>query len=184
MARTPSNMVALGTKAPLFELLEPKTNKKLSLADLQSPIATVVVFMCNHCPYVIHIAKTLGAVAQRYQEKGMQFIGINANDVDHYPDDAPDKMVNFAANYNLLFPYLFDETQATAKAYQAACTPDFYVFDQDLKLVYRGQFDDARPSNEIPVTGNDLTHALDAILMGNPINPEQKPSLGCNIKWK
>lgn len=184
MALTPSNMLALGTEALDFTLLNPITDEQQSLDHLKSRIATVIVFMCNHCPYVIHIQDKLAEVAKTYQDKGVSFIGINANDAEHYPDDSPEKMKEAVKNIGYTFPYLFDDTQAIAKAYQAACTPDFFVFDGEMKLVYRGQFDDSRPGNDEPITGADLTLALDALLAGKPVSNHQKPSMGCNIKWK
>ncbi len=184
MAVTPSTMLALGTKAPEFELLDPVSDKKLSLSQLKSDTATVICFICNHCPFVIHIQDTLADVAKKYQTKGIQFIAISSNDVDNYPDDSPDKMKQRAQEVGFVFPYLYDETQEVAKAYQAACTPDFYVFDRNLACVYRGRFDESSPGKDLPVTGNDLCAALDNILNGKPVDSDQKPSVGCNIKWK
>nr|VFJ94742.1 MAG: Peroxiredoxin [Candidatus Kentron sp. H]VFJ95635.1 MAG: Peroxiredoxin [Candidatus Kentron sp. H]VFK01880.1 MAG: Peroxiredoxin [Candidatus Kentron sp. H] len=180
---TPSTMLELGTTAPDFSL--PDTNgKQVSLQDFQDAPGLLVVFLCNHCPYVHHIREALAAFARDYQPKGLGIVAINANDVANYPDDSPDKMVQEVSNFGYTFPYLFDESQAVARAYRAACTPDFFLFDGDRKLVYRGQFDDSRPRNDRPVTGRDLRGAVDALLAGQPIGPEQKPSLGCNIKWK
>jgi len=184
MAETPSVMIPLGTKAPDFHLHDTVTNTTLSLQDLKSDQATVIMFICNHCPYVKHIQDKLSEVAASYQAKGISFIAINSNDVTHYPDDNPEKMRIEAKKHQYTFPYLFDETQQVAKAYHAACTPDFYVFDKNLVCVYRGRFDEATPGNSEPVTGNELRSALDNILAGKPVNPEQKASLGCNIKWK
>lgn len=184
MASTPSTMMPLGTTAPDFSLLNTVTGETNTLQTLKSDTATVVMFICNHCPYVKHVQGELVKLAQDYQPKGIAFIAINANDVVNYPDDSPDKMKVVAQQLGYSFPYLYDETQEVAKAYQAACTPDFYVFDKDLKCVYRGQLDDARPRNDAPVTGKDIRAALDAILAGQPVNPEQIPSIGCNIKWK
>lgn len=184
MAATPSNMMPLGTIAPDFTLLEVVSGQPRSLLALKSKIATVIMFICNHCPYVKHIQAELVAVAKDYQPKGVSVIAISSNDVENYPDDSPAKMRELALQMGFNFPYLYDETQEVAKSYQAACTPDFYIFDGDLHCVYRGQFDDARPKNDIPVTGKDLRTALDAILAGRPVDPEQKPSIGCNIKWK
>lgn len=179
MARTLSTMLELGTTAPPFTL--PDTNgKPVSRDDFKNAKGVLVIFMCNHCPYVIHLRQALAAFAQEYQAKGLAVIGINSNDAANYPDDAPEKMA--AEGYN--FPYLYDETQSVAKAYQAACTPDFFLFDGSMKLVYRGQFDDSRPKNDIPVSGKDLRSAVDALLASHPIPAEQKPSMGCNIKWK
>lgn len=184
MARTPSNMMPLGTAAPDFTLLNTVTGKTMALADAKSDIATVIMFICNHCPYVKHVNEQLVALANDYQPKGISFIAISANDVVNYPDDSPEKMKETAQQLGYSFPYLYDESQEIAKAYQAACTPDFYIFDKQLNCVYRGQLDDARPKSDIPITGKDIRNALDAILAGNPVNPEQIPSLGCNIKWK
>lgn len=183
MARTPSTMLELGTTAPDFSLPEPATGKAISLEDFAGrPV--LVVFICNHCPYVLHIAEKLAEIAREYQQRGIEFIAINSNDVANYPDDSPDKMPAMSEKYGFTFPYLFDESQEVAKAYRAACTPDFYLFDADHKLVYRGQFDDARPRNDEPVTGADLRDAINALLANLPPLEEQKPSLGCNIKWK
>jgi thiol-disulfide isomerase/thioredoxin len=184
MAATPTKQIPLGFKAPFFELPEPLTGKTRTLNELKSGKATVVVFICNHCPFVVHIISELVNVGKAYIPQGVSFIMINSNDVANYPDDSPDKMVDFIRKYDFPFPYLFDETQEVAKAYDAACTPDFNVFDGDMKCVYRGQFDDARPGNSEPVTGADLRDTLDAILQGSPVSAEQKPSIGCNIKWK
>ena len=184
MAKTPSNMLPLGTQAPHFELLDVISGQPVNLLDIKSKKATVIMFICNHCPYVKHLIGPLSALAKEYKEKGIQFIAINSNDVDNYPDDSPENMKIFANEQGFTFPYLFDESQAIAKAYDAACTPDFYVFDHLLHLVYRGQFDESRPSNDIPVTGKCLKNALNAILAGEKINEAQQPSLGCNIKWK
>jgi thiol-disulfide isomerase/thioredoxin len=182
MARTPSTMLDLGTKAPAFSLLEPATGNTVSLADFtDKPI--LVAFICNHCPYVIHIREAFAKFADEYQTKGLQVIAINANDVANYPDDSPEKMIE-EVNNHYRFPYLFDETQEVAKAYQAACTPDFFLFDAKHKLYYRGQFDDARPRNDESVTGNDMIAAANALLAGEQAPTEQKASLGCNIKWK
>lgn len=184
MARTPSNMLALGTKAAPFELLNVVTGKKDSLSQLQSDKATVVMFICNHCPFVKHVLDGIISLANDYIPKGISFIAINSNDVEQYPDDSPENMKKLAEEKAFPFPYLFDETQEVAKAYEAACTPDFYIFDGKLELVYRGQMDDSRPGNDVPVTGGDIRAALDALLAGQPVSDKQKPSLGCNIKWK
>ncbi len=183
MAETASNPFPLGSRAPEFTLPDTVSGKDLSLQALKSDIATVIIFMCNHCPYVRHINAGLVEVANKYLSKGVTFIAINSNDVSQHPDDSPDQMRVTAKKYYYPFPYLFDESQAVAHAYDAACTPEFYVFDGDLKLFYHGQMDDARPSNCIPVTGQDLTHALDLILEGKPYIGEQKPGIGCSIKW-
>ena len=184
MARTPSNMMPLGTTAPDFTLLNKVTDETVTLNRLKSDTATVIMFICNHCPYVKLVQEQLVKLANDYQAKGISFIAISSNDVVNYPDDSPEKMREVAQQLGYSFPYLYDETQEVAKAYQAACTPDFYLFDGALKCVYRGQLDDARPQSDVPVTGKDIRAALDAILAGEPVNPEQKPSLGCNIKWK
>ena len=183
MVMTASTMLPLGTKAPGFTL--PDTNDDpVSLADFSDASALVVVFMCNHCPFVKHIIDGLVKLAKDYQAKGVAFVGINSNDVEGYPEDRPQKMAQFAKEKRFTFPYLFDATQEVAKSYCAACTPDFFVFDGDRKLVYRGQMDDSRPGNNVPVTGADLRAALDAVLQGEPVPKEQRPSMGCNIKWK
>ncbi len=184
MVRTPSTMQELGTPAPDFRLLEPATGKYRSLEEFKEAPALLVVFMCNHCPYVIHIREALAEFAREYQPKGLAMVGINANDADNYPDDSPEKMVEEVKKAGYTFPYLYDADQSVAKAYRAACTPDFFLYDADRKLVYRGQFDDARPRNDEPVTGKDLRAAVEAVLAGKPVPEEQKPSLGCNIKWK
>ncbi len=183
MARTPSTMLELGTSAPDFVLPEPATGKTISLSDyLGKPL--LVVFICNHCPFVLHIVDKLAELAKTFSGDGVQFVAINSNDVANYPDDAPQKMPAMSERFGLDFPYLFDESQEVAKAYRAACTPDFYLFDADHRLVYRGQFDDSRPGNDEPVTGEDLADAIKAVLASLPPLTEQKPSLGCNIKWK
>lgn len=177
-------MLPLGTKATSFSLYDAVSQKTLSLEQLQSPIATVIFFICNHCPFVHHVNSGLVNLANDYQKKGIAFIAINANDISLYPEDAPDKMAETAKKLGYSFPYLFDESQEIAKAYQAACTPDFFIFDKNLACVYRGQMDDSRPGNGIPVTANDIRHALDCLLTGQPVPTNQKPSIGCNIKWK
>ena len=184
MVMTPSSMIPLGTLAPDFELPDTVSKNIVSLAELKSDNATVIMFICNHCPYVRHVLNELVTLTNDYKTKGVSFIAINANDVKNYPEDAPEKMRELAKTLGYPFPYLFDESQRVAKAYAAACTPDFYIFDKDLKCVYRGQLDDSRPGNGIPVTGKDIREALDNILSGNPVNTNQKPSIGCNIKWK
>lgn len=183
MARTESNMLPLGTKAPDFRLPDTVSGKTLSLADVKSELGTVVMFICNHCPYVKHINAGLVELAKEYIDKGIAFVAISSNDVENYPDDSPDKMKETAEAEGYPFPYLYDETQAVAKAYDAACTPDFYIFDREDELVYRGQMDGSRPGSDIPVTGGDLRAALDAVLVDRPVSPEQRPSVGCNIKW-
>ncbi len=183
MARTPSTMLDLGTPAPGFSLPEPSSGKTVSLSDYAGK-PLLVVFACNHCPYVLHILRAFVDFAREYGEKGLDAVMINANDVANYPDDSPEKMVELAREYGFGFPYLYDESQAVAQAYQAACTPDFFLFDADHRLYYRGQFDGSRPRNDEPVTGADLRAAADALLAGEPAPAEQLPSLGCNIKWK
>ncbi|HEX4044935.1 MAG TPA: thioredoxin family protein [Gammaproteobacteria bacterium] len=185
MAETPSTMIPLGTLAPDFNLIDTRTGQSVQLAESKSAVGTVIMFLCNHCPYVKHIQLKLVEVAQHYQSKGIVFIAINANDVATYPQDGPDKMKIEAEKYHYSFPYLYDATQQVAKAYHAACTPDFFIFDQQLACVYRGRFDDATPGNTVPVTGADLSAALDNLLAGKPPLPadKQQPSLGCNIKW-
>ncbi len=184
MAQTPSNMIPIGFTAPDFSLWDAISEKNLSLSELKSVKATVIMFICNHCPFVKHVNNELVKMANDYIPKGISFVAINSNDVENYPEDSPEKMKEYAARLNYPFPYLFDETQEVAKAYDAACTPDFYIFDQDLKCVYRGQLDESRPSNGKPVTGKDIRDALDAILNGNEVSKDQMPGIGCNIKWK
>lgn len=184
MAQTKSNMFPLEKSAPAFTLLDVTTDKEKSLQDLRSEIATVIFFICNHCPFVKHIQQQLVLLANDYLPKKISFIAINSNDAEQYPEDSPEKMKIVAKQLQYPFPYLYDETQEVAKAYQAACTPDFYIFDHELKCVYRGQFDDSRPGNQIPVTGESIRTALNQILNGKPVTVEQKPSIGCNIKWK
>lgn len=183
MVKTASTMLSLGTAAPDFRL--PDANGKMvSLADFGSAPALLAIFMCNHCPYVKHVASVLAELAREYQARGVAVVGINSNDWEQYPDDAPDKMAEEIQTRGYSFPYLVDESQEVAKAYQAACTPDFFLFDHQRRLVYRGQMDSSRPGNNLPVTGKDLRDALDTVLAGQPVPTDQKPSLGCNIKWK
>lgn len=177
-------MLPLGTIAPNFTLPDTISGKKISLQNLNANVATVVMFICNHCPFVKHIITELAKVVNEYQTKDIKFVAISANDIENYPLDAPDKMKEFAKQHHLTCPYLYDEDQSVAKAYQAACTPDFYIFNKEQQCVYRGQFDDARPGNHIAIDGKDLRAALDNMLAGKPVNPLQKPSVGCNIKWK
>ncbi len=185
MAKTPSNMLALGTKAPFFELPNPTKNNELqSLDNLKGERGTLVMFICNHCPFVVHVIEKLAELYEDYKEKGIEFIAINSNDIIGYPADSPELMVDFAKEKGFSFPYLFDESQSIAKAYNAACTPDFYFFDEKLDLIYRGQMDDSRPGNQQEVTGEDLIIAFENLLAGQPQEELQKPSLGCNIKWK
>ena len=183
MVKTASNMVELGTQAPLFSLVDVITGNPVSLDSLKAK-ATVIMFICNHCPYVKHINKQLVQLANDYLPKQVNFIAINSNDVSSYPDDSPENMKKTAQDIGYPFPYLYDETQEVAKSYQAACTPDFYVFDEELRLVYRGQLDDSRPGNHLEVNGSSVRHALDCLLSHQTIDPQQKPSMGCNIKWK
>lgn len=183
MARTPSTMLALGTSAPDFSLPEPATGKTVALKDFQDQ-PMLVAFICNHCPYVLHIQTAFARLAEEYQAKGVAIVAINANDVANYPDDSPENMVQQVNDVPYTFPYLFDESQQIAKAYQAACTPDFFVFDVEHKLYYRGQFDASRPRNDEPVTGQDMRDALDSLLVGMAAPENQLASLGCNIKWK
>ncbi len=185
MARTPSNMLALGTEAPEFHLKDTKSgNEWFSFADLRGEKGTLVAFICNHCPFVHHVIDEIVRIANDYRVQGIGIIAISSNDVINYPQDSPELMTEFAFENNFEFPYLYDESQQVAKAYDAACTPDFYLFDNQNKLVYRGQLDDSRPGNGIPVSGSDLRNAIDGVLYNRIINPNQKPSLGCNIKWK
>jgi peroxiredoxin len=176
-------MLALGTTVPDFSLPDPN-GRLVRLADHADAAATLVVFMCNHCPYVKHIRGELAKIGREYVPRGLAMFGINSNDVKNYPDDSPEKMGQEAASAGYTFPYLFDETQEVAKAYKAACTPDFFLFDRNRRLVYRGQLDDSRPGNGVPVTGHDLRAALEAVLGGRTVSRAQKPSIGCNIKWK
>jgi len=176
-------MLPLGTPAPDFNLPD-TAGETVSLTDFKEASALLVIFMCNHCPFVKHILNVMVNLIKEYQAKGIAVVGINSNDVVNFPDDSPKKMVKVVEETGFTFPYLYDETQKVAKAYRAACTPDFFLFDKDRKLVYRGQMDDSRPGNNIPVTGADLTAAIDAVLAGKQVNAEQKPSMGCNIKWK
>lgn len=184
MALTPSNMLPLGTHAPDFTLPDVLSGRTVALAALPAASATLVMFICNHCPYVKHVLSGLVQLGRDYAGRGVNLVAISSNDAEHYPDDAPDRMAALARAESFPFPYLYDETQAVARAYQAACTPDFFVFDAALKLAYRGQLDDSRPGNGKPVTGADLRAALDALLAGQPVAANQIASVGCNIKWK
>mgnify|MGYP000182698917 FL=1 len=184
MSLTPSNMLPLGTKAPTFNLVDAVTKNSYSLEDIKGTKGTVVMFICNHCPFVKHVNDELVRTANDYRVTGFGFVALNSNDIEKYPQDHPDLMWKTAREENYPFPYLFDATQDVAKAYKAACTPDFFVFDAELKLVYRGQLDNSRPGNGIPVNGRDLRESLDNILNNNPQRKDQKPSIGCNIKWK
>ena len=184
MAQTPSNMLSLGTKAIDFNLLDTISQKNLRFTDVKGEKGTVVMFICNHCPFVIHLNEELVRLANTYTEQGFGFVAISSNDVVNYPQDGPVEMQKHAAKENYPFPYLYDKTQEIAKAYEAACTPDFYLFDKEDALVYRGQLDDSRPGNGIPPTSKDLKNALDCLLTGKENIEPQKPSIGCNIKWK
>jgi peroxiredoxin len=184
MARTESTMLPLGSLAPDFALPDVTTSQIIHLADFRGKAGLLVIFLCRHCPFVIHIQAELSRLGADFVPQNLGIVGISANDAEHYPDDAPEKLKEMVAELNLNFPILYDESQAIAKAYQAACTPDFFLFDGDLKLVYRGQLDDARPGNDLPVTGADLRQAIASVLANKAPDPNQKPSIGCNIKWK
>ncbi|WP_298782449.1 thioredoxin family protein [uncultured Polaribacter sp.] len=184
MARTESNEFAIGKKAPDFTLINSVDNKMVSLNEAKGKKGTVIMFICNHCPFVIHVNEELVKMASMYQEKGINFIAISSNEIENYPQDGPKFMKKVSENLNYPFPYLFDETQQVAKAYDAACTPDFYIFDADLKSVYHGQLDDSRPGNGKPVTGIDIRNALHNLLETKSVLENQKPSVGCGIKWK
>lgn len=184
MALTPSTMLPLGTKAPDFQLVDVVSQEIISLSSFSNRKGLLVIFLCCHCPFVKHIETEIAKISHNYLEKGIGIIAISVNDIDKYPDDAPESLKNMAERLGFNFPICYDHTQNTAKAYQAACTPDFFLFDQQLELVYRGQLDDSRPRNHLPVTGKDLRTALEALIEGQPIITEQKPSIGCNIKWK
>jgi len=183
MARTPSTMLPLGTQAPDFSLVN-VDGRTVSLSDFKDAPALLVMFICNHCPFVKHIADPLAQFAVEYMDSGLAIVGINSNDAANYPADSPEQMVREAEERGYRFPYLYDEMQEVAKAYRAACTPDFFLFDRDHRLVYRGQFDDSRPDSGIPVTGADLRAAADAVLSGKKPSDQQRPSIGCNIKWR
>ena len=184
MSYTESNMMPLGSEAPPFSLPDTVSGEIIKLKDVTSEKASVVMFICNHCPYVLHVNEEIVRLANDYISKGVSFVAISSNDVEKYPEDGPDRMKEVAKKLKYPFPYLYDESQNVARAYDAACTPDFYVFDQDLKLAYRGRLDDSRPKNTNPLTGKDLRDAIDAILTGQPVAEKQYPSAGCNIKWK
>ena len=184
MALTPSNMIPLGSLAPGFTLPDVVSGNNLTLSSLQGAEATVIMFICNHCPYVKHINTELVRLANDYNTKGVTFVAISSNDIVAEPADSPEQMKKVATDLKYPFPYLFDETQQVAKDYDAACTPDFFIFDKNLKLAYRGQLDDSRPSNNILLSGKDMREALDALLAGKSVSPRQRPSIGCNIKWK
>ena len=182
MARTPSNMLPLGTPAPAFSLPDPASGETVSIKSASGK-PLLVVFMCNHCPFVIHIMEAFTQLANELVGRGVSVVAISANDVDNFPDDSPEKMAALAREQGFSFPYLYDASQEVARAYDAACTPDFYLFDAAHTLVYRGQFDAARPGNGVEVTGRDLREAAEALLAGERIADEQIPSVGCSIKW-
>ena len=184
MALTLSNEFEIGTKAPNFTLLNTVDNSMISLKDCKGENGTVIMFICNHCPFVIHVNEELVKLAVDYQNQGIGFVAISSNEIENYPQDAPHLMTKTAKEVGYPFPYLFDETQEVAIAYDAACTPDFYVFDKNLQSVYHGQLDESRPGNGKPVTGKDIRTALDNLLQNNPVLEVQKPSMGCGIKWK
>jgi len=184
MARTESTMLALGTTAPDFRLPEPATGREVTLSDFQNTKALLVAFICNHCPYVKHLRRDLALFGKQFLPRGIQVVAINSNDAAHYPDDSPEKMIEEIGVAGYDFPYLYDEDQSTAIAYRAVCTPDFFLFDGDRKLVYRGRFDASTPGNNLPITGADLRAACDNLLAGQAISGEQYPSVGCGIKWK
>ena len=184
MALTPSNMLPLATKAPNFNLIDTKDNQQKSLSYLKGGVGTLVMFICNHCPFVIHVNEQLVTLANDYAPIGINSIAISSNDAINYPQDGPKQMKQHAKDNLYPFPYLYDEDQEVAKAYDAACTPDFFLFDKDLSLVYAGQLDDSRPGNGIPVTGSDLRSAMEALVNNDIVSANQKPSMGCNIKWK
>ena len=183
MVKTASTMLPLGTKAPDFQLIN-VDGQTVSLSDFQGKPALLIMFICNHCPFVKHLAADLAQFANEYQARGVAIIAINSNDTSAHPEDSPERMIHEAEERGYSFPYLFDEDQTVAKSYHAACTPDFFLFDQDQRLVYRGQFDSSRPGNGVPITGADLRRALDCVLAGQPVPTEQRPSIGCNIKWR
>ncbi len=183
MVMTASTMLPLGMSAPDFNLPDIKGDM-VSLVDFKESPAFLVIFMCNHCPFVKHVLHVMVDLIKEYRAKGVAVVGINSNDVANFPEDSPEKMAKVAKKAGFTFPYLFDQSQEVAKAYHAACTPDFFLFDKERKLVYRGQMDDSRPGSEVPVTGVDLIRAMNAVLAGRDISSDQKPSMGCNIKWK
>lgn len=184
MATTPSNMLPLGTRASSFKLMDTNSNSHYSFEDLKGSKGTLVLFICNHCPFVIHVIDEIVKIANDYRVQGIGIIAISSNDIIKYPEDAPEFMKKFAFQHKIEFPYLYDENQEIAKSYDAACTPDFFLFDAYDKLFYHGQLDSSRPSNTIPVSGSDLRSAIDALLYNRSLNPIQKPSIGCSIKWK
>ncbi len=184
MSSTPSTMLQLGTRAPGFSLPDTLSGKNISLGTFKDRKALLVMFICRHCPYVKHVQSEIARIGREYRNKDAGIVAITSNDAESYPEDSPSSTREMAMELGFSFPVCFDETQETAKAYQAACTPDFYVFDGNRRLVYRGQLDDSRPANSIPVTGKDLRAALDAVLENRPVDVNQRPSIGCNIKWK
>ena len=184
MAFTESNMMDLGTLAPDFNLPDTVSGNTVSLKEVKGENGTIIIFLCNHCPYVIHVNEEIVSICNEYAAKGVGSVGISSNDVENYPDDSPEKMKIHAETVKYPFPYLYDEDQSVAKAYDAACTPDFYLFDKDGKLYYRGRLDDSRPKNDIPLSGKDLRAAIDSMLAGEEMPSPQYPSGGCNIKWK
>jgi peroxiredoxin len=184
MVLTPSTMLPLGTPAPDFTLTNAVDGRPVSPADFEDRPGLLVMFICNHCPYVQHVRGELGRLAADYMPRGLAVVAINSNDVEAHPEDGPERMKSLALAEGWSFPFLFDETQEAARAYRAACTPDFFLFDADRRLVYRGQLDDSRPGNSIPVTGRDLRAAIEAVLAGEPVSEQQEPSVGCNIKWR
>ena len=184
MALTPSTMLALGTLAPNFKLPDVISGNMVSLDDFKDKKALLVMFICRHCPYVQHVKEEIAKIGKDYKEKDIGIIAISANDSNLYPEDSSQSLKEMAKELGFDFFYLYDKSQEIAKAYTAACTPDFFLFDKNRKLVYRGQLDDSRPGNNLPITGKDLREAIDAVLQDKPINPNQKPSMGCNIKWK
>ncbi len=183
MAETPSTMLPLGTELPEFSLRNAVDGRRVTPADYRGSVALVVMFICNHCPFVKHVMKELGRLTREYLPRGVAFVAVNSNDVEAYPDDRPERMQELAIAEDWIFPFLYDGTQQVAQAFRAACTPDFFVFDEERTLVYRGQLDDSRPGNDMPVTGKDLRAALDTLIAGKSVSKDQRPSVGCNIKW-
>lgn len=184
MSLVKSNYFEIGKKAPNFKLMNTENNTIVNLAELKGKNGTAIFFICNHCPFVVHINNELVKIANHYLKNGIKFIAISSNDIDYYPQDAPKFMRQVAINLNYPFPYLFDDNQKVAKAYNATCTPDLYLFNKDLKSVYHGQLDDSRPGNGIPITGKDFRNAIDCLLKNKVNNSQQIPSIGCSIKWK
>ncbi len=184
MAATESAMIALGTSAPAFSLKDVREGKTHTVDSLTGPKGLLVMFICTHCPFVKHVEQELAKIGRDYQESGIGMVAVSSNDADNYPDDSPEGLAAQAKRVGFVFPYLYDQTQEVAHAYDAACTPDLFLFDGQKKLIYRGQLDSSRPGNNVPVTGSDLRAAMDALVAGRPVSPDQKPSVGCNIKWK